>query len=321
MMNWIKKTPATLKLVRWPNLLMIVFIQLSLYYAIIYKLCKIAGVQNLLNNFDLLILVLTTVLISAAGYVINDYFDMRADRINRPESMILGRKLDHRTGIFMHWVLNGVALILGIYLAWRTGSWKFGLLFPMIIMLLWLYSVKYKKTTFWGNLTVAFLAALVVVIVWLFSFFMLSRQPDSFVAVAPYVGMITKYFAVFAAFAFLLTFTREVIKDAEDIEGDRATGSFTLAVTYGIPVAKKVAMASTVLTLMGTIFVIISFANLGMVRTFIYFSLAVFIPLVYILLLTAKAKEKSDFHWLSTVLKLVMLAGVLGLQPIAMAIG
>lgn len=320
-MNWIKKIPATLKLVRWPNLLMIVFIQLSLYYAIIYKLCKIAGVQSLLSNLDLLILAITTVLISAAGYVINDYFDMRADRVNRPESMMLGKKLDHRTGIFLHWVLNGVAIILGIYLAWRAGSWKFGLLFPMIIMLLWLYSIKYKRNTFWGNLTVAFLAALVVIIVWLFSFFMLSRQPDSFIAMAPYVGMITKYFAVFAGFAFLLTFTREVIKDAEDIKGDKATGSFTIAVTYGIPVAKKVAMATTALSLLGTICVLINFINLGMVRTCIYFSLAVFIPMVYMLLLTIKAKEKSDFHWVSTVIKLIMLAGVLGLQPIAMAIG
>lgn len=320
-MNWIKKIPATLKLVRWPNLLMIVFVQLSLYYAIIYKLCKIAGVQSLLSNLDLLILVLTTVLISAAGYVINDYFDMRADRINRPESMILGRKLDHRTGIFMHWVLNGVALISGIYLAWRAGSWKFGLLFPMIIMLLWLYSVKYKRNTFWGNLTVAFLAALVVIMVWLFSFFMLSRQPDSFVALAPYVGMITKYFAVFAVFAFLLTFIREVIKDAEDIEGDRATDSYTLAVTYGIPTVKKVVLAITVLSMIGTLFIIVNFIKLGMVRTSIYFSLAVFIPLIYMLILTVKAKEKSDFHWLSTVIKFIMLAGVLGLQPIAMTIG
>lgn len=320
-MNWIKKIPATLKLVRWPNLLMIVFVQLSLYYAIIYKLCKIAGVQSLLSNLDLLILVLTTVLISAAGYVINDYFDMRADRINRPESMILGKKLDHRTGIFMHWVLNGVALILGIYLAWRAGSWKFGLLFPMIIMLLWLYSVKYKRNTFWGNLTVAFLAALVVIMVWLFSFFMLSRQPDSFVLLAPYVGMITKYFAVFAVFAFLLTFIREVIKDAEDIEGDRATDSYTLAVTYGIPTVKKVVLAITVLSMISTIFIVINFIKLGMVRTSIYFSLAVFIPLIYMLFLTVKAKEKSDFHWLSTVIKFIMLAGVLGLQPIAMTIG
>lgn len=319
--NWVLKVPAFLKLIRWPNLLIILIIQPALYLVIIRRFYAEAGVSSSFFNLNLLLLVFATLVVAAAGYIINDYFDLRVDRINKPESMVLGRRLDRRTGIVLHQVLNIIAVVIGFYLAYKVGSWRLGLIFPMIIILLWLYSVKYKRTVIWGNIAIASMSALVIVIVWLFEFFMLRQQPDNFITVAPYLGSITRYFGLFAAFAFLLTFIREVIKDAEDIDGDKTTGIITLAVKYGINSSKKVAMAVTTVTAAFMFYIIIVFIMKGMVIPGAYFGLTVLIPLAYLVFRIAKASEKGDFHTLSTLIKIIMIAGILGLQPLSMVIG
>jgi len=321
MTNLITKIPAFLKLIRWPNLLIILFVQLALYYVVIGKIYTVAGVKSSILDINLQMLVFATVLVAAAGYIINDYFDMRVDRINKPESMVLGRKLERRTGIVLHQILSAIAVLIGFYLAYKVGSWRLGLIFPMIIILLWLYSVKYKRTVIWGNVAIAAMAALVIIIVWLFEFFMLRQQPDNFISLAPYLGSITRYFGLFAAFAFLLTFIREVIKDAEDIEGDSITGINTLAVKHGILVSKKVAMAVTGFTAMLMAYIIVVFIIKGMVIAGVYFGLTVFLPLAYLLFRIAKASNKNDFHSLSIIVKIIMIAGILGLQPLSMVIG
>lgn len=321
MTNLITKIPAFLKLIRWPNLIIIIGIQLALYYVVIGKFYAVADVNSSLFNMNLQLLVIATVLVAAAGYIINDYFDMRVDRINKSESMVLGKKLDRRTGIVLHQILSAMAVFIGFYLAYKVGYWCLGLIFPMIIILLWLYSVKYKRTVIWGNIAIASMAALVIIIVWLFEFFLLCQQPENFISVAPYLGSITRYFGLFAAFAFLLTFIREVIKDAEDIEGDKITGINTLAVKHGILVSKKVAIALIGITVMLMAYIIVVFIMKEMIIAGVYFGLTVLLPLVYLIFRIAKASDKSDFHTLSIIVKIIMIAGILGLQPIYMIIG
>ncbi len=319
-MSLFNKILAFIKLVRWPNLLMVAVIQFGLYYAVITGIYKIAGATATLGLTDMLLLVVATMMVAAAGYIINDYFDLHTDRINKPSSVILGKELNRKTGIVLYAVLNIAAAVVGFWLAFKVDSWRLGLLFPMIIILLWLYSVKYKAIVIWGNVAVAFLAAMVVIIVWLFEFFMLRGQPDTFVAVTPYLGLITAYFSMFALFAFLLTFTREVIKDAEDIEGDTTAGLETLAVKHGMKASKRMALLLTTITAGLLVWVVYSFAANGMLVAAVYYALAVFIPLAYLFFKTIKATDKKDFHNLSTVIKVIMIAGIIGLQPIAMSI-
>lgn len=308
-----------LQLIRWPNLLMILLIQSALFYVFIEKTYSLSGINTALGWGNLGLIILTTILIAAAGYIINDYFDYNTDIINKPEKQIFGTGIPVRLGIAFYYILNSISVIIGFYLAYKAGSWRLGFLFPMIIILLWLYSAKYKRTILLGNLAVAFLAALVILIVWLFEFFMLRLNPPDFVVVTPYLKLITAYFGGYALFSFLYTLSREIIKDSEDIEGDRQSGIQTLAVVYGQSVVKKVSagiliVSSIVLCVLISYLLIRNFLLVGL-----YFVFAVQLPTFYVIYRTLIAQTKSDFHNISITLKIIMLAGILGLQPIAMS--
>ncbi len=319
-MRILNYTYSFLKLIRWPNLIIIGAVQAALYYVIICGIYKQVGIPTALDNSGLLILIGITLLIAGAGYIINDYFDIRTDRINRPEKVILGKKFSRKSGFTMQMTMNAIAVLAGFYISFIAGSWRLGLIFPMMVMLLWLYSVKYKRIPIWGNIAVAFLTAMSILIVWLFEFFMLRKHPDNFLAVVPYLSSITRFFAMFALFAFLLTFLREIIKDAEDLKGDAMTGMHTFAVDNGTAASVKLAMVITGLSALIILFVSGNFIIKGMVIAGIYYAVTVFIPLVWLIFKIYKANEISDFHQLSSYIKIIMIAGIIGLQPIAMSL-
>lgn len=308
-----------LRLVRWPNLLMIIVIQIALYYVLIERVYNSIGLTGAMGVLDLSILVLTTVFIAAAGYIINDYYDIDTDTINKPDKQLIGLKITPRTGIISYYTLNVLAILGGFYLAIKADSWRIGLLSAMVIILLWLYSTKYKRTVLVGNFAVAFMAAMSIIVIWLFEFFMLRKQPSDFVSVSPYLKMITWYFTGYSVFSFLLTLCREVIKDAEDIQGDGQSGMNTLAVRHGIKASKLVASIIAVIAIILGIAASISFLNNNMSLVGIYFMIAVVAPLMYMVFKILSAKEKSDFHTISLIAKVIMIAGILALQPIAMS--
>lgn len=301
-------------------MLIIAIIQIALYFVIIGKIYALAGINLAMQTQYLILLVIITVLIAGAGYIVNDYFDIRTDRINKPEAMILGPKIKRKTGFKIQLVMNLGAISAGFLISFIAGSWRLGLIFPMLIMLLWLYSVKYKRMEIWGNLAIAFLSAMVILVVWLFEFFILRKNPDEFVMVVPYLGIITRFFSIFALFAFLLTFIREVLKDAEDMRGDAITGMRTFAVTRGIDASVKLAMILSGLSSLVILIVSISFILKGMSIAGVYYIIAVLFPLVWVIFKTYRAREKADFHFLSNAIKIIMIAGIIGLQPIAMSL-
>lgn len=311
---------AFMKLIRWQNILMIIVIQYAVYYALVDRIYKIAETDFALGYGYLSLLVIITVMIAAAGYIINDIMDFDTDMINKPAKQIVGKAIAERSALIVYRVFNLIAGVIGFYLAWKVGSWRLGFLFPMIMILLWLYSAKYKSTILWGNIAVAFISAMVVLLVWLFEFFMLRQDINAFVAITPYLGMITLYFAFFAVFAFLLTLLREIIKDAEDVEGDTASAINTLAVKYGIAASRKVATIVSFISLVIVMSASVIFLKNSLTIAGIYYIVAVLIPIVYLIIKIRRAEVKSDFRLLSKLIKILMLAGLIGLQPILMSI-
>lgn len=309
-----------LRLIRWPNILIVILTQFLVMFAIIGRIYARSGTTPALDLFHFSGLVLTTVLIAMAGYIINDLFDIRTDRINKPNALIVGKYLKGRKVVRIYYVLNGLAIVSGFLLSWKVGSYRLGLIFPMMILLLWFYSEWFKQTILAGNFIVSFMTASVVLIVWLFEFFALRLQPDKFITVYTQLSLVNHILLAYALFAFLLTMVRELIKDAEDMDGDATTGCITFPVKYGIKLSKILAVVFLLLTLGLVIFSCIKLAAMAMPALLFYFALIIAGSVLFLIYKIIMSESKPDFHRVSALLKLVMLLGLSGMFLLAFAL-
>lgn len=263
-----------------------------------------------LTETEFFLLVLATMAIAAAGYVINDYFDRKTDLINRPGTVILGRILSLRAGIFWHTTLTFTGIALGILLSYKLGNIRLGIVFIAMSGLLWFYSTTYKSQVLIGNLMVALMVAAVPLIVLLFELPFVHKKYGIFIEMVPTdIGLMTAWILGYALFAFLLTLIREIVKDIEDFEGDAAFGRNTIPIAWGTSVAQSI----VVFLLSATTIIIV--AALYKFRwstvTLIYGTLLIVLPVIYTGYLVLKAKHKNDYHRASQFLKIIMLSGLL----------
>jgi 4-hydroxybenzoate polyprenyltransferase len=305
-----------LQLMRLPNVLIIILTQLLLRYCVIEPNLYSESREAISPITDFLILILVTVLIAVGGYVINDYFDVKIDRINRPERMVINKLISGHTAIKLHIILNGIAMVLGFYLAWRIKAISFGLVFPFISGILWIYSAKYKRMLFWGNFIVAVLSAFVILIVWLFEFFWLRLNAFQFIEVLPDIRWVTRIFIGYAMFAFLVSMVREIIKDMEDTEGDKSVGCKTLPIVVGIKYTRLIVGAILLATIILLGYAQMILFRLGMLVVFWYFMVTVQTGAVYLLVKIFRTGNKQEYHYLSSLCKLIMLAGILSMEVI-----
>lgn len=299
-----------LKLFRWPNLLVLILTMTMVRYALIFPILNAFELSPAWGHFHFVLLMLATVLITAAGYAINDYFDLRADRINKPHKIILGKQLPRRTAILYHTLFNLLGVLLGVYLSVAVGHWPLAFIFLIIPFLLWMYSIRYKRRFFLGNFLVAVLSAFVVAIVWVFEYQALSSviTPDHAAA-----ANITLLVRIYALFAFLCTFAREVIKDIEDIKGDAKIGCKTIPVYWGVRKAKVVVIVTVFLILAFVVYMQILLLGRGFELVFIWLLVGVQLPFIWFVHRTTRANDKSDYTWLSKFSKWIMLSGILSM--------
>lgn len=301
-----EKIGAFLSLVRWYNLLIVALTQYFFRYFIIFPVFKVNGYPLPLSSIDFFLLVLATVLVSAAGYAINDYFDLRIDRINKPGKVIVGRLISRRTTILWHWILNTAGVLIGVYLSWQIRYWPLALIFAAVPLVLWLYSIRFKRSFLTGNITVAVLSAMVVGLVWLVEY----RAASLHYAVGPELMEAGFYAWLYAFFAFITTLIREIVKDMQDFVGDKKTGCRSLAVVAGLETTRKVVMGLMITTMLLIGLYLYSLALLGHFALMSYFVLLVILPLSLVLLHVSKALGPVDFGTIQVVVKLIMLAGV-----------
>jgi len=303
-----------IKIIRIPNLLIIILTQYLLRICIIGTFYGINATEPSLEHFDFLLLVISTVLIAAGGYVINDYFDLETDKVNKPSKIVIGKSLAPETAYKYYWLLTLSGNIIGFYLAFRVHYYLLGFIFPAISMMLWYYSVRYQKTALWGNLVISFLSAMVILIVWLFEFFALRANPINYAEAMKQLKLISIIVAAYALFAFLTTLIREMIKDTEDIEGDRSAGFRTLPIVLGTGKVKGLITTLgiiTVLLLTASQFVLY---RMNLMLVFWYLMVAVQPLIIYMIVQMSKAKTKAEFHNVSTIIKIIMVAGILSMQ-------
>jgi len=299
-----------LRLIRYKNLLIIVLTQYLMRWSIIKPILEVYDFKLQFSELNFFFLVMATVFITAAGYVINDYFDTKTDLVNRPETVIVGRVLNRRWAILLHVILNTIGIGLGVYISFYIGIPALSIVFLLITGILWFYSTTYKRQLLIGNIIVAVLTALVPLIVILFEIPLLNKEYGLLMHEmrANFVHIIL-WVSAFALFAFLLTMIREIIKDVEDFEGDSAYGRKTMPIVLGVLNSKIVIITFIITTLFSLLY--LNFRFLNDLITLIYFILFLIIPLLLLLYKIIVATGKKDYHRSSNLSKLIMLAGIL----------
>jgi 4-hydroxybenzoate polyprenyltransferase len=298
-----QKIKAFSMLVRLPNLIFIFLTQLLIWYELIRPLAfEQQLLHPVLHGRVLLLLILSTVLIAAAGYMINDYFDIGIDAINKPERVTIEKIFKRRTIIVWHIVLNVIALLMVTNIALHYLQLRYILLQLISIFLLVVYSTTFKRKLIVGNFVISILTAL--------SLFTIAAYEPAFpifnLGLYPVV-----LFWLYVFFAFLITFSREVIKDIEDIKGDDAQHCKTIPLVWGIQAAKNVVYVLIALLLM-LLLVVCFYQSRG--SMFLIASITtIMLSLLVVVYKIHQATNTIHFHTISTYLKWITLAGILSL--------
>jgi 4-hydroxybenzoate polyprenyltransferase len=299
-----------LRLVRLPNLLIVALTLYLMRWFILKPLLDFAGYTLLLSEWKFILLVLSAVSYTAAGYAINDYFDTRTDMLNKPREVLVGKSVSRREAILIHFSLNSIGAIFGIYISFAIGIPALSTVCILIPGILWFYSTSYKRQFLIGNLIVAMLTALIPMAVFLSEAPLQYKAHGEAINADPSLLHIIFYWiAGFSFFAFSLTLVREIVKDVEDFEGDAAIGRNSLPVVYGIPVTKWIIS----ILIIGIILVLGYVCLTWLFDTFsiVYITIALIFPLVLIMYLLYMAETKVHYARISLILKFIMLAGLL----------
>ena len=274
---------AFFRIIRPLNLVIMAFAQLMTAYFLVETTPQ--GLP-ILEDVSLYLLILSTVLIAASGYMINDYYDVKIDYINKPEEVVVGKNIKRRTVMFLHSILNALGIAIGLMLGLKVGFIIF-----IAAFLLWFYSNSLKRLPFIGNLVVALLTGLAVYIVGLY------YQTNLLLVLA------------YAIFAFFINLIREIIKDIEDRHGDRKHGSKTLPIVLGFRGTKNVIFLIATIFMISIIAVTYKLDNELLYYYFGSLSLLFFVFLYKIYM----ADRKAHFTQLSLLSKLLMLTGILSM--------
>ena len=301
-----------LKLIRYQNLLMLAFMQVLFRYAFL----KQQNIPLALSDWQYSLLVLSTVLIAGAGYVINNIFDTETDSINKPKDVVIGKGITETSGYNIYIALNITGVAIGFYLSNVIQRPGFATIFIFIASLLYFYSTTLKQIMILGNFVVAFLLAMSVIIIGFFDIFP-ATVAENKAQMASLFSILTDY----ALFAFMINFIREIVKDIEDVDGDYNQGMNTLPIAIGISRTTKIAAILSIVPFISLLLYIKNyFVENGLFIVTLYSFTLVLAPLLYFIIKLFTAKSKKEFHHLSNILKLILLFGILSIVVITLNI-
>ena len=309
-----------LKIIRWKNLAIISLSQIFIKFFFIDFFIQ----KDQLLNENFVILLIVTILIAASGYIVNDIYDYNLDQINKPEKVVLGKFLKSRDAIIIYMMFNFLAIVLSIFLCMKIEQEIYILVFLLIIYCLWLYSKKLKKYKTIGNILIAFFISLSILNVPLFSYKNILSDDRFFVFLI---------ICIFSVLAFLINLKREIIKDIEDIEGDKIHKVKSLPIIFGTKKSKLVTIIIGII-LMFAISSLITFQILilrsdllldvggnqfsnpqirGANYISIIYMFIILIMFFYVELLILNATTKTNFTKVSKLLKYLMLLSLLSI--------
>jgi 4-hydroxybenzoate polyprenyltransferase len=305
-----KAVLAFLRMLRIPNLFFIALTQLLFYNAIILPILSKINIPPSITWGPFILLVTASVLIAAAGYIINDYFDINIDQVNKPEGNVVDTIVSRRWAMAWHFVLSGIGILFSGYVAWRTGFWYILYGNFICVLLLFGYSVSLKRKLLSGNILISLLTAWVILIICIPE---IKIETMISPGIAEASNKIIRIGILYAAFAFISSLIREAIKDIEDMKGDEKYGCRTMPIVWGVNAA-KVYIA---------VWLVVIIALLAVLQVYVFrfewwwamcYSICMIgFPFVYIFIRLFKAASSKEYHSLSNWAKLVMLTGILSM--------
>ena len=304
---------AWMKLIRLPNIIILAAIIILLHVGVYIPFYASMNVVSPLSGWVFAVFVLSVSLIASGGNIINDYFDYQIDLINRPDKLVIEKVISKQSALTVYQVLTVVGIVGGFIAGWLIGVFKIGFFFGFGALLLYSYSETFKRKLLIGNLIIALLAFLFVVLLWIIEFFALRNSAGSFVVVYPSFLKINVLMGGYALFAFLTTLIREIIKDMEDMEGDKKSGCQTIPIAKGISTARLIVCSLIVITVI-LLFICAYLCmkhNLNVLSKLLLYGINV--QLIILFVRFYKAKNKAEFHFASTLMKVIMVFGILGI--------
>jgi 4-hydroxybenzoate polyprenyltransferase len=289
-------------LIRWPNLVFIILTQVLFYYCIYLPLFGRA------DTGKMVLLILASVFIAAAGYIINDYFDLNIDRVNKPAKNVIDRHIHRRWAIIWHMALSTAGVFLTA-LAVRLPYWYVIVANAICVALLWFYSTSFKRQLLIGNFVISLLTAWTILVF----FFAFSDPQNAFATESESSVKFFRLTILYAGFAFVISLIREAVKDMEDMEGDARYGCRTLPIVTGLKTTKLYTATWTVV-LVATLAILQFYVlQFGWWPSVVYAVAFVIVPLVLFLLRLRPVNSAADFARLSSQTKWIMLAGILSM--------
>ena len=302
---------AFLKLIRWVNLVFIALTQNLFYYLIlpfVYAENGLSG-KPYLSTTHFYFLVIASIFIAAAGYIINDYFDLDIDEVNKPDKLIIEKYIKRRWAIVFHILLSVAGFLLSCYVGWRLRNIYIPLFNTLSIAALWFYSTTFKKKILIGNVLISLLTAWVILIITVAEYHFTS----GFTRYSLVASRLLKVSFIYAGFAFIISLVREVVKDMEDLDGDMRYDCKTMPIRWGIPATKVFAGVWLVVLIADIAIIQFYVMHLGWWFSALYSIILIIIPLIHIIKKLYEAQTTKDFHYLSNVIKFVMLTGILSM--------
>ncbi len=299
-----------LKLIRWPNLIFIIITQLLFYYVVAQPFYNTLSLEPSLTPWLFFILLFASVCIAAAGYIINDYFDVNIDLINKPDKLVVEKIIHRRWTLAWHFILSFIGVVLSFYISYELNQffWWLGFCNLGVVILLVVYSTSFKKQLLIGNVLISALTAWVIIVI------VLTQVGSHSVGV--YKPAFLKLFRVgmlYATFAFIITLIREVAKDMEDVVGDERNGCKTMPIVWGFRVSKVfIALCTAVLVCLLIVLqlYVLQYYWYGAI---VYCLALIIAPLVFSLKVLQAAMGQLHYHALSNIYKLIMLTGILSM--------
>lgn len=297
-----------LKLIRYQNLMMLAFMQVIFRYGFF----KFQNIPLALADWQYGLLVLSTILLAAGGYVINNIYDQETDSVNKPNNVIVGRSISETQAYNLYFALTVSGVAIGFYLSNVIQKPGFASIFILIAATLYLYASSLKQMLLIGNIVVALLLSFSVIIIGIFDLY-----PATVLENQQQMKIFFSILLDYAVFAFMINILREMIKDIEDMDGDYNQGMNTLPIAIGKLRTCKIIFVLSIIPVLSILLYINKYL-LDLLWVTIYMLLFVCGPLILFTVKMLKANTKKDFHFLSLLLKFILLFGILSVGVISL---